>query len=269
MNTVRETTVRSHDGTTIAFDLAGQGPPVILVDGALCSRSFGPTPKLAALLAQSCTVFHYDRRGRGASTDTPPYAIEREVEDVAALVDLAGGSASVFGSSSGAALALAAAKRLPAIERVAAYEPPFIVDDSRSPLPDDYLPRLNAMIAANRPGDAVKAFMKFVGAPAIFTALMPCLPVWSKLKAAARTLPYDITIMESHQKGVPLTTQEWKTVEVPVLVLAGGKSPAWMLNATRSLADVLPTAQYRVLPGQTHMVKQQVIAPVLAEFFAS
>jgi pimeloyl-ACP methyl ester carboxylesterase len=261
-------TVRSQDGTTIGYDKAGEGPPLILVDGALCSRSFGPMPKLAALLAKDFTVYTYDRRGRGESGDTAPYAIEREVEDLEALITAAGGSAVVHGTSSGAALALETAKRTTAITRLALYEAPFIVDGSRSALPDDFLARLNGSIAADRPGDAVKQFLKFVGVPAIFVGIMPVMPAWPKLKAVAHTLPYDITVLGGHQSGRPLDAQEWKPVEVPALVMDGGKSPDWMRNATRSLASVLPAGQYRTLAGQTHMVKAPAIAPVITEFFA-
>jgi pimeloyl-ACP methyl ester carboxylesterase len=270
-------TVRSADGTTIAFTKAGQGPPLILVDGALCSRSFGPMPKLAALLTPHFTVYTYDRRGRGASGDTLPYAVGREVDDIEALVELAGagegasgddgGTVLVHGTSSGAALALEAAKRIPAIGRLAVYEPPFIVDDTRSPMPDDYLARLNRLVADGRRSDAVKMFMRFVGTPAVFTAVLPLTPVWSKLKAVAPTLPYDITIVHDHQQGTPFTPAEWAGIKIPTLVADGGKSPAWMANGTRALADALPDATYRTLPGQNHMVKPQAIAPMLTEFF--
>jgi pimeloyl-ACP methyl ester carboxylesterase len=261
-------TVRSGDGTSIAFTKAGQGPPLILVDGALCSRSFGPMPKLAAQLAPRFTVYTYDRRGRGASGDKPPYAPDREVDDIEALTAVAGENGTVFvhGTSSGAALALEAAKRIPAIARLALYEPPFIVDGTRTPLPDDYLPKLRQLVAEGRRGDAVKMFMRFVGTPAIFTAVMPLTPVWSKLKAAAPTLPYDIAILHDHQRGKPLTAAEWAEVKAPTLVAAGGKSPAWMTNGTRALAAALPDARYQTLSGQNHMVKPQAIAPVLTEF---
>ena len=262
-------TVRSADGTSIAFTKAGQGPPLILVDGALCSRSFGPMPKLAAQLMPHFTVYTYDRRGRGASGDTPPYVAGREVDDIEALVTLASEGETVFvhGTSSGSALALEAVKRISVIGKLAVYEPPFIVDGTRSPIPDDYLARLDRLVADGRSGDAVKMFMRFVGTPAIFTAVMPLTPVWPKLKAVAPTLPYDITIVQDHQRGTPFTPAEWAAVKVPTLVAAGGKSPAWMANATRALADALPDAQYRTLPGQNHMVKPQAIAPVLTEFF--
>ena len=262
-------TVRSADGTAIAYTQAGQGPPLVLVDGALCSRSFGPMPKLAAQLTPRFTVFTYDRRGRGASGDTRPYAIDREVEDIEALAALAGGTVFVHGTSSGSALALEAARRIPAIGKLAVYEPPFIVDNSRTPIPDDYLARLDRLVAERRNGDAVKMFMRFVGTPAIFTAVMPLTPVWPKLKAVAPTLPYDIEIMQDHQRGTPLEDAEWALVKVPVLVAAGGKSPAWMVSGTHALADALPDARYRTLPGQTHMVKPQAIAPVLTGFFLS
>ena len=262
-------TVRSADGTTIAYTRAGQGPPLILIDGALCSRSFGPMPKLAGQLTPHFTVYTYDRRGRGESGDTAPYAADREVEDIEALVALAGETVYLHGTSSGAALALDAAKRLPAIGKLAVYEPPFIVDDTRPPMPDGFLARLNRLLADGRRGDVVKAFMRLVGTPAIFTAVMPITPVWPKLKAVATTLPYDIAILQDHQRGMPFTAGEWAGVKVPTLVAVGGKSPAWMTNATRALADALPDASYRTLPGQNHMVKAQALAPVLTEFFAS
>jgi pimeloyl-ACP methyl ester carboxylesterase len=263
------TTVRSADGTTIAFTSTGQGAPLILVDGALCSRSFGPMPRLAEHLKAHFTVYTYDRRGRAESGDTKPYSPDREVEDLEALVAAAGEAVYVHGTSSGSALALEAAKRIPAITKLSVYEPPFIVDGTRPPLPDGFLARLGQLIAEDRPGDAVKMFMRLVGTPAIFTAVMPVTPVWGKLKAAAPTLVYDITLLQDHQRGTPLTPAEWAAVKPPVLVAAGGKSPDWITNAARSLAEVLPDARYRTLPGQNHMVKPQAIAPVLTEFFLS
>jgi pimeloyl-ACP methyl ester carboxylesterase len=260
-------TVRSADGTTIAYTRAGQGPPLLLVDGAMCSRSFGPMPKLAEQLKARFTVFTYDRRGRGQSGDTAPFSPDREVEDLAALVALAGDAVLVHGTSSGAALALEAAKRIPAISRLALYEPPFIVDSTRTPIPDGYLDELNRLVGAGRRGDAVKTFLRFVGTPGFAVAIMPLMPPWSKLKAAAPTLPYDIAFMQDYQRGRPLTPAQWAQVKVPTLVAAGQKSPAWMTNGTRALAAALPDAVYRTLPGQNHMVRPQAIAPVLTEFF--
>jgi len=268
-------TVVSRDGTRIAFDRTGSGPALILVDGALCYRASGPAGPLAAALADRFTVYTYDRRGRGDSGDTPPYDVAREIEDLDALIHEAGGSACVFGQSSGAALALEAAARhggsrigdCGKITRLALYEAPFIVDDTRTPLPDDFLARLNVLVAMNRRGDAVKLFLSLVGVPSIFIALMPLMPAWRKLKAVAHTLPYDITIVGPHQRGRPLSRTEWAGVDVPTLVIDGGKSPVWMRNATRALADAGPGAAHRTLPGQMHMLKPAAVRPALNEFF--
>jgi pimeloyl-ACP methyl ester carboxylesterase len=260
--------VTSSDGTRIGFDRAGDGPPVILVDGALCHRRFGPAGPLAAQLTSDFTVITYDRRGRGDSGDTPPYAVEREVDDLAALVDEAGGSACLYGISSGAALALDAAARIGSVRRVAVYEAPFIVDDSRPPRPDDYVEAMDALVAAGRRGDAVASFMKTVGVPAIGIAMMRLMPAWRKLKAVAHTIPYDYRVLGDTGAGRPLPPERWASVKVPVLVMDGGKSPDWMRNAMRHLATVLPDARHESLPGQTHMLKPEAVAPVLRQFFA-
>ncbi len=261
--------VISKDGTPIAFDKAGQGLALILVDGALCGRSFGPMPKLAPILAQHFTVYWYDRRGRGDSGDTTPYTVDREIEDLEALIQEAGGTAFVFGVSSGAALALEAANRLPNIKKLALYEAPFIVDDSREPLMEDYVTRLKALVAADRRGDAIKMFMKAVGVPSFFIFIMRFMPVWSKILPVAHTLPYDFAIVNPHQHGKPLSRKRWTSVLVPTLVADGSKSPVWMRNAMQALASVLPNAQRRTLEGQTHNVSLKVLAPVLCEFFGA
>jgi pimeloyl-ACP methyl ester carboxylesterase len=261
-------TVISQDGTRIAYERIGHGQPVILVDGALCYRGSGPSGPLAAILARDFTVYTYDRRGRGESGEgNGPYAMEREVEDLEALVREAGGSAFVYGISSGAALALEAANRVPGIRKIALYEAPFIVDDSHSPLPGDYLKRLKEMIAGNRRSKAVKFFMRRVGVPGFFVLIMPLLPVWSKLKRIAHTLVYDITIVQDFERGQPLPRDRWTSLPGPVLVADGGKSPKWMRNGMRALAEVLPGAKYQTLSGQTHMLKPEAIAPVLERFF--
>jgi pimeloyl-ACP methyl ester carboxylesterase len=260
--------VTSKDGTKIAFDRSGEGPPVILVGGALNTRSFGPNGSLAPLLAERFTVINYDRRGRKDSSDTQPWAAEREIEDIEVLIGAAGGSACAFGISSGAALALEAANRGLAIEKLALYEAPFVVDDGRPPVPDDYLERLRNLVASDRRGDAVRLFMREgVGLPAVFVAVMRVMPAWSKLKAVAHTLPYDATIVYDYQKGRPLPEGRWASATMPTLVAVGGKSPAWMRNAMGELADVLPNARHHTLEGQTHIVKAEALVPVLVEFF--
>jgi pimeloyl-ACP methyl ester carboxylesterase len=191
--------------------------------------------------------------------------VEREVEDIAALLDEAGGAAYVWGTSSGAVLALEAASRVRGIKKLALYEAPFIVDDSRSTTEEGW-ERIGEAVEAGRRGEAVKFFLQLVGVPAFFVALMQLMPVWSKLKAVAHTLPYDGAIVGENQRGQPLPTGRW-AVTTPVLVMDGGKSPGWMRNANQSLAAVLPNAQYRTLKGQAHMLKPKVHAPILAEFF--
>jgi len=260
-------TVTSKDGTTIAYQRLGEGPPLILVDGALCYRASGPMPDLARQLAPHFTVHLYDRRGRGESGEKLPWSAEREVEDLAALVEAAGGQAWLFGISSGAALALDAAARLP-VPRLAVYEPPFIVDGSRPPVAPDFVPGLRDCLAAGRAGEVVKRFMKLVGMPGPVVALMPALPGWKKLTAVAHTVPYDLTLLEGTQAGRPLPRLRWAGVTQPCLVLDGGKSPAWMRTGVAALAGLLPAATHRTLPGQTHMVKAEVLAPALIAFFA-
>jgi len=261
--------VTSRDGTRIAYERTGDGPPLILVDGALCSRNMGPMGSLAALLAPHFTVYRYDRRGRGESGDTPPYAIEREVEYIAALVDAAGAPVFVCGVSSGAALALEAANRGLGIGKLVLYEAPFIVDDARAPLLEDYRVELTRCLAANRRGDAVAHFMKGVGMPAPFVFLMRLMPVFGKLKAVAHTLPYDFAIVADNQRGQPLPADRWMSAALPILVVVGGKSPAWMRNGMAALAAVLPNAKLRTLAGQTHMVSEKALAPLLVDFFAA
>ena len=258
----------SKDGTTIAFDRVGEGPPLILVDGALCHRGVGPNRALVAPLSEHFTVFAYDRRGRGESGDTAPYAVAREVEDIAALIDAAGGSAALYGISSGGALALEAAQRLPdMVRKVGVYEIPFVVDDTRPPAPRDLLARVDELIATGRRGDAVKLFMReAVRLPSVLVATMPIFPGWGKNKAIAHTLPYDVAVMGDGQGGQPLRADEWRSVTVPTLVASGGKSPAWVRNAAAQLAEVLPSAQYRVLDGQRHYVKAAALGPVLTSF---
>jgi pimeloyl-ACP methyl ester carboxylesterase len=222
---------------------------------------------LAKLLIPHFTVFTYDRRGRGDSGDTPPYAVEREVEDIEGLIGAAHGSAMLYGVSSGAMLALEAANRLQGkVTKLAMYEPPFIVDDTRPPLPADYVEQLRGAVAANRRGDAVKLFMGEVGVPGFVVTIMSFLPMWSRMKAMAHTLEYDAALMAGTQSGRPLPRDRWSAVSVPTLVIDGGKSPASMRNGVKELADLLANARYVTLEGQTHIVKPAVLAPVLIDF---
>ena len=260
--------VISRDGTPIAVDRLGSGPALILVDGAMCSRTFGPMPPLAKELASRFTVYHYDRRGRGDSGNGGPYDVQREVEDLDAVGQLAGGSAMVFGISSGAALAAEAARQLRGIRKLALYEAPYVVDNTHEPLPPTFVADTRALVAENRRGDAVKKFMRYVGTPGVMVFVMSLLPLWKKLTAIAHTLGNDLEIIEPHHQGQPLPRDKWSSVTAPTLVMAGGKSPAYMQNSMRSWAETLPNAEHQTLPGQTHMVKKSALAPVLIKFLA-
>jgi pimeloyl-ACP methyl ester carboxylesterase len=260
--------VTSKDGTTIAFDRSGAGRPIVLVGGAMSDR--GAAASLAALLAPRFTVIAYDRRGRGDSGDTPPYAVDREVDDLEALVGEAGGSAFAFGHSSGAVLVLEAAARGVAITKLALYEPPFIVDDSRPALPNDYVTQMAELVSAGRRGDAVEYFMtKAVMVPADMVAQMRNSPMWAGMEGLAHTLPYDGAIMGDRMGGDPLPPGSWVSVTAPALVMDGEASPDWARNAVQALADVLPNARRQTLEGQDHGAAPEVVAPVLEEFFAA
>ena len=260
------TRVQSSDGTPIAFERSGNGPALILVDGALCSRSFGPARKLAALLAQQFTVYIYDRRGRGESGDTRPYSPAREVEDLAALVKEAGGSAALLGLSSGGALALeAAASRLP-VTHIVAYEPPY-VDDEGIRGGESHQGALTERVQRGDRAGAVSYFMKdMVGVPAPAVIMMRMMPwVWPKLKAVAHTLPYDAAIMTAFR----IPRKRFASITTPVLVMNGTKTDARLKDAARAIGGLVPGAQHQELAGQTHNVRAGVLAPPVAEFLTS
>jgi pimeloyl-ACP methyl ester carboxylesterase len=261
--------IRSKDGTEIAFDQLGEGPAVILVGGAFSYRSFPKMIELAELLSDRFTVLNYDRRGRGDSGDTQPYAVEREIEDLEALIARAGGSTSVWGWSSGGVLALRAAGAGVGIERVAVYETPFMVDAAGHLPPPDLPARLDALLRRDRRSAAVRYYMTAgMGVPAPIVALMRLSPFWKQLKAVAHTLPYDRAVMGDTMAGRPLSREEWGRIEQPVLVVAGEKSPVELRKAARALADVVPDARHEVLAGQSHNPQMKKLAPVLADFFA-
>jgi pimeloyl-ACP methyl ester carboxylesterase len=254
-------TVRSADGTEIAFDRLGDGPPVVLVCGGSVDRK--ADAPLAERLGSSFTVFNYDRRGRGDSGDSHPYAIEREVEDLGSVIEEAGGKANVWGSSSGAALALIAAEQGLPISKLALWEPPFIPEGVPRP-PADQVQQYERMVAEDRRGDAVEYFMsKVVGMPPEFVAGARSQPWWAQTEAIAHTLAYDARIMGDY--SIPL--ERAASVEVPTAVIAGGADMPWMRDTAASLANALPNGEVRILEGQGHDVDPTVLAPALEEFF--
>lgn len=255
-------TVRSADGTSIAFDRTGDGPPLVLVSGAFCDRQ--TTKIVTKVLAPTFSVYEYDRRGRGASGDTLPYAVEREVEDLAAVLDAAGGAPFVSGHSSGAILALEAAARGIAMKRLAVYEPPYIVDDSRVRPGADLAERLAALASAGRRGDAAKLFLtEAVQVPPDLLSMIEQDPSWSGMTAIAHTLPYDVAVSNNNE----LPADRLATIQVPTLVLGGGNSPEWFQNTVRTVAATIPNAELQSLEGQDHGAAPEVLAPVLTAFF--
>jgi len=256
-------TVQSADGTTIAFDQFGDGPPLIVVVGAFCDRSSPRT--LAEVLGENLAVFTYDRRGRGASGDTPPYSVERELEDLDALIREAGGAPFVFGHSSGAVLALEAAARGLPIGKLAVYEPPYIVDGTRA-RPDKLGERVRALIASGQRSEGMKLFLtEGPEVPPDAIAAMEAGPGWSPMEAIAHTLPYDLEICGDQT----LPRSRLAKIEVPTLALSGGASPDWARNAVDAVAAAIPGAQHTSLDGQTHGAADDVLAPVLLKFFLS
>jgi len=254
--------VTSRDGTTIAFDRLGEGPPVVLVTGGSVDRMLNVP--LAQELASDFTVLNYDRRGRGPSGDTLPYAIEREIEDIEAVLEAAGGSANLYGTSSGAALALRAASEGLPLMKLALWEPPFILDENARP-PKDQVEQYETMIAEGRRGDAAEYFMtKVVGMPPEFAAQARTEPWWPNQEALAHTLAYDARIMGDY--SVP--TDQAASVKVPTLVIAGGADMPFMRETAQALADALPDGQVTFLDGQGHNVDPTILAPALKEFFA-
>ena len=253
----------SKDGTVIAYERTGEGPALVLVDGALCSRGFGPMPKLAPLLAPHFTVYMYDRRGRGESGDTPPYSREREVEDLAALIREAGGPAFLVGLSSGAALALEAAAAGLDVRKVVAYEPPYVAEGGETG-GAEHEGELERRLAAGDRGGAVKYFMgSMVGVPAPFVVMMQLMPwIWRKMKAVAHTLPYDAAVM----RGFRVPTARLASIKVPTLAMHGSKTDVRLQKATRAVADAVPGARRLSLAKQTHNVSPAVLAPAVLEF---
>jgi len=252
----------SKDGTAIAYERTGDGPPLVLVGGATCTHE--ADAPLAAELAVGHTVHVYDRRGRGESGDTAPYAVAREVEDLAAVLEAAGGEAGVYGISSGGALALeAAASGLP-ITRVAVYEVPYSTDPAVRAGAGEYTAELGRRLAADDRGGAVELFLRRVGMPPEAVAGMRRAPFWKGLEALAPTLAHDDAVMG----GGEVPTARLTRIERPALVVCGGSGPQWFRDTGRAIAEAMRQGRYETLEGQDHQVAPTALAPVLRKFFA-
>ncbi len=255
-------TVTSADGTTIAYDRTGSGPALVLVVGAFCTRQ--TTKALSPMLTEHFTVYEYDRRGRDQSGDTAPYAVEREVEDLAAVIDAAGGNAAVYGHSSGAVLALlGAAAGLP-ITKVVAYEPPLFIPPADG-VPD-FADQLHALADAGRPGDAAALFLTVAaGVPEEVIGMIRSSPDWAGMESVADTLWHDATISASQDERDLATIAQ---IAVPAVLVDGGLSEAWARHATTVLADAIPDAIQVTVDGADHRVPEHLLAPLLLEHLA-
>ena len=258
--------VTSRDGTRIAYDQWGKGPAVIVVNGALSERS--SNAELAQLLAPHFTVYSYDRRGRGDSADSKPYSVQREIEDIEALIDSAGGSAHVYGKSSGAGLALQAASALGGkVKKLALYEAPYSEAEGAAMEWRAFRANLDALLAADRRADAITLFMKFVGAPDDVVAKMKASPAWPGMVAMAPTLAYDTAVL-GDDRSVPVGIAA--KVKAITLVMDGSASSGpmpFMRPTADKLAKAIPGAQRHAVEGQAHDVSPKALAPVLLKFF--
>ena len=274
----------SRDGTRIVYDVYGStGPALILVEGAFCGRHFGPTAKLAERLGASLTVYHYDRRSRGDSDRSTDYDMAREIEDIAALIEVAGGSAALCGFSSGAALAIeATAAGLP-ISKLAFYEPPYMVGPKARRVPENFRAEIQQLVAEERLGDVVKYFMvKLLGMPIVFWPMMRFSKMFKALSEAGRSLPFDMEAINGFNPPlgrlsriavptlaiIPLAII-WFGIAVPTLAMSGSKTMPVLIDSTKLCAATIPGATHLVLPGQTHEVKAEAIAPPLLDFLAA
>ena len=256
-------TVSSADGTTLAFDQLGSGTPLVLVAGASCGRR--EDAALADALAEHFTVLNYDRRGRGDSTDTPPYSVDREVEDLEVMLSAAGGSATLVGLSSGAVLAgHAAAAGLP-VGHLVMWEPPFRLDDDGRRLSREYAEQVTALLAEDRREEALELFLRVVGLPEEMIAGMHHSPYWATGVGLAPTLAYDAAILGDG--AVP--TESYARITAPTLVLAGGASPGWMVEAARAAAAAIGGSRFEVLDGQTHDVDGAALTAAVRSFVAA
>lgn len=259
--------VISNDRTEIAYDKAGRGTALILIDGAMSTRHSNDKQVLVDLLAPHLTVYIYDRRGRGDSGDVQPYAVEREIEDIAALIDESGGDAYLYGHSSGAALAMDATVALDRVKKLAMYEAPYNDDPAAKQRWKNYIEQLTSALAEDRRGDAIALFMQLVGVPNERIAAMRNAPgpMWSGMEAVAPTLAYDHTAILGPEAAVPI--EQASKVRVPTIVMSGSASFPFMQETAQALSRAMPQGRFVSVAGQTHEVSMQVLAPILIEFF--
>lgn len=257
---------KSKDGTQISFDKAGTGPAIIVVNGALSYREVYNDKPLVSALSKDFTIYTYDRRGRGKSTDTSPYAVEREIEDIEVLINDAGGSAYLYGVSSGAALSLLAAARLgeAKVPKLVLYEPPYGKESEKDKQEfADRRKRIDELINKGKRGDVAAFHFTAIGTPPEALEKIRKTPEWPLMESVEHTLAYDYDIL--NDGAIPVNAA--KKATMPALVMNGEKSFDMMIDAAKNLSKTMPNAEWKTLKGQTHQASPEIIAPVLAEFF--
>jgi pimeloyl-ACP methyl ester carboxylesterase len=255
-------TTQSKDGTTLAYDVNGNGPALIYITGASCFRSFKPIVQDAKVFATEFTVYNYDRRGRGDSGNTLPYSIEREIEDIEAMIDAAGGTAYLYGHSSGAVLALEAALRLGSkVQKIVMFDAPYVHDEKEKAEYKQLSQTILKLLDNGKNAQAMSTFLKGIGMPKVFVLLLPLFPGWRTMKALAPTLAYDIALTQD-MPPVERATR----VSVPTQIIVGTKSPALIHDVGRQLTKAIPNAKFAQLAGQDHMVNAKALLPLLLDF---
>lgn len=255
-------TIQSKDGTILAYDIYGSGPPLIYITGASCFRSFWPIVQDAKAFAKEFTVYNYDRRGRGDSGNTLPWSVEREVEDIEALIDAAGGKANIYGHSSGAVLALEAVLRLgDKVQKVVIYDAPYVHDQTEKVEYSQLRHKINQLLQEGKYAKAMQGFLSGIGMPKAFVFLLPLLPGWKTMRALAPTLAYDMELTRD-LPPVERATQ----VTAPMQILVGQKSPASLHRVAEQLAKAIPNASFAQVAGQDHMVSATALLPLLSNF---
>ncbi len=251
----------SADGTRLAYEVRGDGPPLVYVTGAICHRRFAPVRSGAKVLSDAFRVLTYDRRGRGDSGDNGGWSLDREVEDISALIDQLGGRALLYGHSSGAVLALHAAHHLgDRVQRVVLYDASWAADGTEAATYAGLRAEVDRLLASGRPGRALRRFLTGIGMPRVFVALLPVTPGWRRMRALAPTLRYDMDLTAQ-----PPPLEVAAEISVPVHVIVGERSPAGLHRVASALADAIPHATREVLPGQDHMVNDKVLLPSLRQ----
>ncbi|WLR42282.1 alpha/beta hydrolase [Bacillus carboniphilus] len=255
-------TTQSKDGTTLAYDVYGDGPALIYITGAICHRSFKPIVRDAKIFATEFTVYNYDRRGRGDSGNTLPYTIEREIEDIEAIIDAAGGKAYLYGHSSGAVIALESALRLGnKVQKVIMYDAPYVRDDKEKAEYKQLSQKIHDLLGSKKNAETILTFLKGIGMPKVFVLLLPLLPGWRNIKALAPTLAYDITLTQD-MPPIERATR----ISIPIQIIVGEKSPISIYHVGRQLTEAIPNARFVQLAKQDHMVNGKTLLPLLSNF---